>query len=705
MLHAIVSGSRPKSSSFKTNRVIDPLEPAYKLPTSKEITYSPPPYKRDLHANTDDIPGSKPNAYLHWKTRDTNVVSDIEGTAPKSRVLPPREDRDTLNVVDINNDGVFKSTRRVDPLRPAFVIHGRVVADDDPDMFSKSNMGAIGAHAKQLRKDTLLQEGFEEVANATLRALPSRPMYSLLTDDIPGAQANNDLEAKVSGIPPYRRRHFRVTNHIADIKGSAAGSFRRGVRTIRGTDPNERDYVLLDGRHLEPDEMTVGKSWFNAATTIIAAEAADNALSLPFGRTNVSRSVPPTMRYATKVLDPREAENAHLRGTVEALKKENEIYRLSSQVANSDASLGDTAAMSSNPAASGYHSYPEYEATSLPNAGANEQPTVRRGFVRDTDMNGVALAQTRSEIMKHNLRNTLRESSLGNTGSTLNNMSKDAYNNFSVTHHDVPSHDTILYSDPNYEPMDEALMYTLGEAKRIPIVPGAGKESEYRLFTKRNNENSPDGGTYRHSEFRNVTTHNIFEPTHRSQPADFATETHYAENTFKATGDLFTSYMHPTRETNMANVLKNTYTRAATIMPPTVIDPITTLRKGGVSSDSRDVLGILPATRPPQNIQSTSRGTVHMGLSDTGPSARDITTNATLAASKLRAGDVNTRLTRTARSALPGTHSLRTAGNHLAKSQSFGGSNAAIAPRQSYDTRIRETARFSDISEVRNLPT
>eukprot|EP01029_Cantina_marsupialis_P019968 TRINITY_DN4653_c0_g1_i1.p2 TRINITY_DN4653_c0_g1~~TRINITY_DN4653_c0_g1_i1.p2 ORF type:complete len:193 (-),score=55.99 TRINITY_DN4653_c0_g1_i1:122-700(-) len=50
------------------------------------------------------------------------------------------------------------------------------------------------------------------------------------------------------------RRHFHVPNRTEDIVGAQSGT-RKGVKTKRDTDPNERNYVQLDGTNGDPLEF------------------------------------------------------------------------------------------------------------------------------------------------------------------------------------------------------------------------------------------------------------------------------------------------------------------------------------------------------------------------------------------------------------------------------------------------------------------
>jgi len=115
------------------------------------------------------------------------------------------------------------------------VIHGRVVFDDDNGMYVRPTQDFKGAG--------------------------TRPFNPLMTDDIEGARAGKEADVTVGGIPMEKRRFWGVTNMVADVPGSQVGSKAPGLTTVRMTDPNERDYVLLDGRRWNAEELTVGKSW------------------------------------------------------------------------------------------------------------------------------------------------------------------------------------------------------------------------------------------------------------------------------------------------------------------------------------------------------------------------------------------------------------------------------------------------------------
>jgi hypothetical protein len=196
-------------------------------------------------------------------------------------------------------------------------------------------------------------------------------MLSLTTGDIEGARPATWGEQKVGVIRLDQRKNFTVTNRVDDIDGTSAGSRPKGICTQRpDTDPNERNYKLLDGKVGDPEDLLIGHGWYTAATNAVALEASgklapsrlaqtdenrveggDDLAASAGGRRTVSGSdmlsksawaaqkaaaaqlasssgrgftaypqEKPTQRMARKLLDPRDAEIAALRGELESVR-------------------------------------------------------------------------------------------------------------------------------------------------------------------------------------------------------------------------------------------------------------------------------------------------------------------------------------------------------------------------------------------------
>ncbi|OHT11403.1 hypothetical protein TRFO_19130 [Tritrichomonas foetus] len=129
-----IEGAKPKVQRAlpHSNRMTNPLNPQYDLPSFKEEPIPVPHFIRD-NINVDDIPGTHSKSYKTDKPpRDIMRVDDIQGTQPRKRILNLSGcNRDTLNVKDINNDGIFRSTRVTDPLNPVYLYDGQKIEATD----------------------------------------------------------------------------------------------------------------------------------------------------------------------------------------------------------------------------------------------------------------------------------------------------------------------------------------------------------------------------------------------------------------------------------------------------------------------------------------------------------------------------------------------------------------------------------------------
>lgn len=501
------------------------MNPVYPLPATDASEIEPPPFKRDLHS-IDDIEGTKPNAYLRWKSRASNTVDDIEGTHSRPRTIASNHHVEQLYVRDINEDGIFRSSRRVDPLRPTHIVHGRVVRDDDAGMYVKPAVPKTS----------------------------TRPFLPLETADIEGAQASFHQEVSVGGIAPEKRRHFINTNFIGDIAGAQPGSKAHGLKSVRMTDPLERDYVLLDGRRWNAEELAVGKSWYNAAATILAAEAAEASATMPMGRTGIAAAVAPAHNYARRILDPRDAEIAKLRGTVETLRREREVLALTSQIATIRSS---TAPVQAGPSGTATPSEPVSQADA-------------------------------------------------NSG--------------------VPSRSAV----PSVVQASRASR----NASRVPTPRTAGSDASLSAAPSRPSASA--------AQILDVEQEREARQTSSSAGASSA---------------------------GGAN--------------PQEFDPVASLRKSAAAAQARNILGVIPATRPQQNLQKTAESTVTAAMGQTGSSS-------------LRASGRYDSYLDQHPAAPRGTNPFqnRSAG-HMAASASF---------RDVHATRVAAKERASEVNDVRSLP-
>jgi hypothetical protein len=276
-----IAGTKPndmrtidnRQYTFKTQRHVDPLRPAYNTSTYEAAASArngewvvPGGFGRETN-KLDDIKDSGPRRLIpeHEKTlapasRSGHAPqnaslnnSDIEGTQVGWRVRNERaraegHPMDSLKVDDINYPSTpgwtgerYATQRVVCPLDPSYSINGMTHKDDG---------------ANKSRPLTFIRK---EGDPHTL---------SLVNSDIEGTWPGWQPRHLNGGIPDSARRHWKKTNYIEDVQG-AHSDFRymtqrpvRGIRTDRVVDPNtgagytdlDGDVLIDTGRvHLTPD--------------------------------------------------------------------------------------------------------------------------------------------------------------------------------------------------------------------------------------------------------------------------------------------------------------------------------------------------------------------------------------------------------------------------------------------------------------------
>ena len=127
-----IQGAKPKicRSLPHSNRHTDPQNPVYQLSQKPEEPIPVPKFVYDGF-NFDDIPGVHPKTYKTTKPpKDIMKVSDIEGSQPRNRQRNLDPQNRILDVSDINNDGLFKTKRHLNPLNPEYHINGETLIAD-----------------------------------------------------------------------------------------------------------------------------------------------------------------------------------------------------------------------------------------------------------------------------------------------------------------------------------------------------------------------------------------------------------------------------------------------------------------------------------------------------------------------------------------------------------------------------------------------
>jgi len=222
--HDDIDGARPRGCYIKNGRSsnpVDPLVPNYKLPSYKLEEEAPSKFLRDT-LDVTDIDGTRSRPLYKFPPRENFDVTDIQGAKagwkPRhKRVQREGPARDIMAVADINMQGVKKSGRCTDPLRPVHFINGMEVADDM-------------VHTKP----------------KLLPPARDGPFYPLNVRDIEGAYPGWQPPHKMQ--PPLEaRRHFRNTNFVGDIAGAQSDTVKHSIKTNRVTNPLNPCYISLDG--------------------------------------------------------------------------------------------------------------------------------------------------------------------------------------------------------------------------------------------------------------------------------------------------------------------------------------------------------------------------------------------------------------------------------------------------------------------------
>lgn len=229
--HDDIEGSRPRgvtNQNVRLNNPVDPLVPNYRLPSYELPQDAVPKFLRDT-LDISDIEGTRSRPLYKFPTRENFDVNDIEGAEagwkPRhKRVQKEGVPRNLMEVADINRQGVKKSQRCTDPLRPVHFINGMEVKDDMKYTMPK-------------------------------RLPPQRdgPFYPLTTRDIDGAYPG---WTPPHGMQPpiEQRRHFRNTNFVGDIAGAQSDTVMHCIKTNRITNPLNPAYISLDGERMSENQ-------------------------------------------------------------------------------------------------------------------------------------------------------------------------------------------------------------------------------------------------------------------------------------------------------------------------------------------------------------------------------------------------------------------------------------------------------------------
>ena len=211
-----IPSASPNSVLFKTTRTgNNPLTPVYNLPSYEVKPTTPPRFIRDSMSN-NDIDGSKPQIYSKLQVRDSNNVKDILGAChvPRKELNKP----DLMNPKDINTIEMFESKRKTNPLMPQYL--GR---DEE------NNLVTIG-HVDGSSPRKFVNHS------------QSPHSRHLNTKDIDGATSGT---VGVGPIGTKLRNYIKSPTDTQDIEGAQSGTFKKGITTIRATNPLDPQYTWM----------------------------------------------------------------------------------------------------------------------------------------------------------------------------------------------------------------------------------------------------------------------------------------------------------------------------------------------------------------------------------------------------------------------------------------------------------------------------
>lgn len=259
----------PSSAQFKTKRTgHNPLTPVYILPSYEVKPSTPLRFIRDS-MQIDDIEGTKPQIYSKWQTRNSVDVSDIQGA--KARKYRELQKPNLMNCKDINTIEVFESTRKTNPLMPEYTCR-----DQD------NNIVIVG-HVDGSSPRVLIKSS------------QSPHNRHLNTKDIAGAFSDT---VGVGPIGTKLRNYIRSPTDTLDIEGAQTGTFKKGIVTVRATNPLDPKYTWLTeepNEDIKPAQTMPNDKFFKNNTAKFWGTTP--ASSLPSTKKSSPVSTPPNHDY------------------------------------------------------------------------------------------------------------------------------------------------------------------------------------------------------------------------------------------------------------------------------------------------------------------------------------------------------------------------------------------------------------------------
>ena len=273
-----IEGAKPRIQRAlpHSNRMTNPLNPQYQLPTKQEPPIPTPKFIRD-NISVDDIQGAHSKSYQTDKPpRDIMNVNDISGARPRKRILALDADGTcngmkltntcsrSLQVKDINTDGIFKSTRVTNPLNPVYYYDGQKIEATDYGKHFPPNLPKNPIDFPNSTKDI---EGAQADTSTAWYRNFKRPQQPSIDDD-------NYTPSDVLMLPSMKKqtRELEMQEKLRQYRGDKIRQYEnRNMHTAIGTgDPIQS--MLRQQREKKSNNRRLN----GAATTVATGSTPTN---------------------------------------------------------------------------------------------------------------------------------------------------------------------------------------------------------------------------------------------------------------------------------------------------------------------------------------------------------------------------------------------------------------------------------------------
>lgn len=271
-----IDGAKPRIQRQlpHSKRVTNPLNPQYQLPTKQEQPIPAPKFIRD-NISVDDIPGAHSKVYSTDKpARDIMNINDIPGSHPRKRILTLDADGTcnglkltntcsrSLQVKDINNDGIFKSTRVTNPLNPVYYYDGQKIEATDYGKHFPPNLPKNPIDFPNSTKDI---EGAQADTSTAWYRNFKRPPQPSIEDD-------NFASSDVLMLPSMKKqtKDLEMQEKLRQYRGDKIRKYEnRNMHAVMGTgDPVQAMLRQQRERNANARRLNGATTTSNASSTL-----------------------------------------------------------------------------------------------------------------------------------------------------------------------------------------------------------------------------------------------------------------------------------------------------------------------------------------------------------------------------------------------------------------------------------------------------